>query len=90
MSDIITVLLFCCLDIWITIAGVTDKEFYFSKISSNFDEAVQICGNEGGKIFEPRDASITESVTIYMQREGIESFWLGIHDKAIENTFVYT
>lgn len=75
--------------IWITIEDVTDKEFYFSKNKSNFDEAIQICGNEGGKVFEPRSRSITERVTSYTQTAGIESFWLGIHDKAIEKTFVY-
>jgi len=75
-------------DIWITIANIKDKEFYIGKNKNNFDEAVQICGNEGGKLFEPRDPSITEIVTNYMHAL-TESFWLGIHDKAIDKKFVY-
>merc|ERR1711874_239863 len=38
-------------DIWITIANIKDKEFYIGKDKNNFDEAVQICANEGGKLF---------------------------------------
>ena len=40
-------------------------------------------------MFEPRSQSITERVGDYAHSAGLGIFWLGIHDKAIENTFVY-
>ena len=44
--------------------------------------------NEGGKLFEPRDASENSEVSDNALSIGLEVFWIGIHDPT-EGTFVY-
>ena len=44
--------------------------------------------NEGGKLFEPRDASENSEVSDNAFSIGLDVFWIGIHDPT-EGTFVY-
>ena len=54
-----------------------------------FEGALKFCKDEGGSLFEPRDTSITEILYSLMRAEGIDNFWIGIHDKVNEGHFVY-
>ena len=64
-------------------------EFQFLTNYKSFDDAQSLCINQGGKLFEPRDAKITKDVTDHAKTVRFHSFWLGIHDKTNEGTFVY-
>ena len=66
-----------------------NKEFYLHKNEKTFDEAIEFCTDEGGKLFEGRSETVTETVTSYMEIAGVEGFWLGIHDRDNEGVFVY-
>ena len=43
----------------------------------------------GGILYEPRDQSVMDSVISQAQTENLGEFWIGIHDKDNEGTFVY-
>ena len=55
----------------------------------DFDDAESFCTSQGGKMYEPRDKTIWENVFDYAKKEEIGEFWLGIHDKNEEGTFIY-
>ena len=47
--------------------------------------------NEGGKLFEPRDATENSAVSDYAFNNGLNIFWFGIEDEPVspEGTWVY-
>ena len=47
------------------------------------------CAGKGGKLYEPRNANTMNDVSNQAKARGIGDFWLGIHDKNEEGTFVY-
>ena len=64
-------------------------EYLFRKKQMGFDDAESFCISQGGKMYEPRDKTIWENVFDHAKKEDIGEFWLGIHDKNKEGTFVY-
>ena len=64
-------------------------EFFFTKSEKKFDDAASFCHGKGGILYEPRDKNVMENVLNHTNNGGIMQFWLGIHDKSEEGTFVY-
>ena len=54
-----------------------------------FDDAQTFCNDKGGKMYEPRNENVMKKVLIQAKTEDIGDFWIGIHDKIVEGTFVY-
>ena len=76
------------LDKWI-ILDEADESFLFVRGQYNFEEANSFCTEKGGNLYEPRDSSSYLTIRLYAKTKGIDEFWLGIHDKNEEGTFVY-
>ena len=64
-------------------------EFLFTGSKKSFADAVSFCCNERGKLYEPRDENVWKSVFDHAKLKDIGEFWLGIHDKNEEGSFVY-
>ena len=43
----------------------------------------------GGRLVEPRENGTMTNVTNHAKSVGITKFWLGIHDKNLDGSFVY-
>ena len=55
-------------------------------------EAVKTCKGLGGKLFEPKSASVNKAVLAFARTKGIpigKGIWIGIHDKTNEGKFTY-
>merc|ERR1711974_47232 len=55
-------------------------------------EAVKTCKGLGGKLFEPKSASVNNAVLAFARTKGIpigKGIWIGIHDKTNEGKFTY-
>ena len=82
--------------VW-TSLGEAAGEFMFVNTDNkmDFDDAQSFCTEKGGKLFEPRDANVLEDVINQAKIEfanwgwGSYAFWLGIHDKDEDGTWVY-
>ena len=72
---------------WISLGGM---EFAFDNDGLTSDGAEALCTTIGGKLYEPRDASVMQDVTNQAKTAGINEFWIGINDKDQEGTFVYS
>ena len=72
---------------WISVGGM---EFAFNNDGLTSDGAEALCTTIGGKLYEPRDASVMQDVTNQAKTAGINEFWIGINDKDQEGTFVYS
>ena len=66
-----------------------ENEFSFFDIKYEFDDAEAFCNGIGGMLIEPRDDATMIDVTNHAKSVDITNFWLGIHDKYAEGTFVY-
>ena len=75
---------------WIDLGTSFNDEFFFSTTKGNFMAAESLCAAQGGFLYEPMDSRVLDAVFDYAQRGGHVGFWLGINDKAMENTFVYS
>jgi hypothetical protein len=69
--------------------GGSELEFFFTGVRKNFEDAESFCAGKGGKLYEPRNANMMNDVSNQAKAKGIGDFWLGIHDKNEEGTFVY-
>ena len=69
--------------------GKSELELFITKVKKNFEDAVSFCAGKGGKLYEPRNANTMNDVSNQAIAKGIHRFWLGIHDKNEEGTFVY-
>ena len=72
---------------WISLGGM---EFAFDNDGLTSDGAEALCTTIGGKLYEPRDASVMQDVTNQAKTAGINESWIGINDKDQEGTFVYS
>ena len=54
------------------------RRFYFHTDYHNFDEAIQFCQHEDGKLFEPRSEKDNADVSSAATARGINEFWIGI------------
>ena len=70
---------------------VSNSCILLSSEKTNFDTAVKKCKDQGGKLYEPQSLSHNQMVYALIEEKGLESknFWVGIHDKNTENSFVY-
>ena len=66
-----------------------EYEFSFYDIQFGFDDAEAFCNEIRGRLIEPVDVYMMNNVTDYANMKSIGSFWLGIHDKYDEGTFVF-
>ena len=73
------------LENWKRFDGV-GKQFLFVSDQMENSEAKLFCASLNARLFEPRDQDITKLVINQAKTEGIELFWLGIHNKAFEET----
>jgi hypothetical protein len=69
--------------------GKSELELFITKVKKNFEDAVSFCAGKGGKLYEPRNTNTMIDVSNQAKAKGIGRFWLGIHDKKEEGTFVY-
>ena len=73
---------------WLPIMG-NDADVWFSSQDTNlinFHGVQEICIDLGGRIYEPRDVKVTNSVVAMAEFLGITTFWAGVADVAIEGT----
>ena len=75
------------LESWISLGGM---EFAFYNDGLTSDGAEALCTTIGGKLYEPRDASVLQGVTNQAKTAGIKGFWIGINDVVQEGTFLYS
>ena len=54
-----------------------------------YSQANAYCKNNGGKLFEPKSASINNRVVALARSKGVTLFWIGINDKTTEGRFTY-
>jgi len=68
-----------------------NKEYCFNSNTLIWNDAKAFCMNEGGKLFEPRDATENSAVSDYAFNNGLNIFWFGIEDEPVspEGTWVY-
>ena len=71
------------------VLGNAKYEFSFFGIQYEYDAAEAFCIGMGGKLIEPRDNGTITNVTNHAKTLGITMFWLGIHDKNEDGSFVY-
>ena len=71
--------------------STSNKEYCFNSNTLIWNDAKAFCINEGGKLFEPRDAAENSAVTEYAFNNGLNIFWIGIQDEPVspEGTWVY-
>ena len=69
--------------------GQAEVIFLFVNMKLNFYEAQSYCIGFGGKLYEPRNETVLEDVVIEAREIFNDEFWLGIHDKNEEGTWVY-
>ena len=53
---------------------------------------MKTCKSLGGKLFEPKSASVNKAVLAFARTKGIpigRGIWIGIHDKTNEGKFTY-
>ena len=70
---------------------VSDSCILLSSENADFDTAIEKCKDQGGKLYEPQSLSHNQLVYALIEEKGQEDqpFWIGIHDKDTENSFVY-
>merc|ERR1712029_96165 len=70
---------------------VSESCILLSSEYSDFDTAVEKCKDLDAKLYEPQSLSHNQMVYALIEEKGLESkdFWVGIHDKNTENSFVY-
>jgi len=73
---------------WVKIGN---KEYCFNSNTLIWNDAKAFCMTEGGKLFEPRDATENSEVSEYAFNNGLNIFWFGIEDEPVspEGTWVY-
>ena len=70
---------------------VLDSCILLSSESADFDTAIEKCKDLGGKLYEPQSLFHNQLVYALIEIKGLEGsgFWIGIHDKFTEGSFVY-
>ena len=70
---------------------VSDSCILLSSEYTDFDTAVEKCKDLDAKLYEPQSLSHNQLVYALIEEKGQEDqpFWIGIHDKDTENSFVY-
>ena len=70
---------------------VLDTCILLSSGSADFDTAIKKCEDMDGKLYEPQSLFHNQLVYALIEAKGIQSsgFWIGIHDKFTEGSFVY-
>ena len=71
------------------VLGNGENQFSFFEVHYEFHDAQSFCIEIGGRLFEPTDMNIMINVSDYANAEDIGVFWLGLHDKGDNSTFVY-
>merc|ERR1711953_675998 len=59
--------------------------------ATDFDTAIEKCEDMDGKLYEPQSLFHNQLVYALIEEKGLEGsgFWIGIHDKFTEGSFVY-
>ena len=71
---------------------VLDSCILISSNSVNFDTAIEKCKDLDGKLYEPQTLFHNQLVSALIEEKGLDEvsqFWIGIHDKYTEGSFVY-
>ena len=70
---------------------VFDSCIFLSSEYAEFDNATEKCKDLDGKLYEPQSLFHNQLVSALIEEKGQEgsSFWIGIHDKYTEGSFVY-
>ena len=70
---------------------VSDSCILLSSEYTDFETAVVWCKDLDAKLYEPQSLSHNQLVSALIEAKGQEGsrFWIGIHDKYNENSFVY-
>ena len=70
---------------------VSDSCILLSSEYTDFDTAVEKCKDLDAKLYEPQSLSHNQFVYALIEKIGLEGsdFWIGLHDKHTENSFVY-
>ena len=69
---------------------VLDSCILISSESTNFDNAIEKCEDLDGKLYEPQTLFHNQLVSALIEDDLRDSsFWIGIHDKYTEGSFVY-
>ena len=70
---------------------VLDSCILLSSEEADFDTAIEKCKDLDAKLYEPQSLSHNQMVYALIEEKGLEAkhFWVGIHDKNAENSFVY-
>merc|ERR1712062_717874 len=70
---------------------VSDSCILLSSERTDFDTAIEKCKDLDAKLYEPQSLSHNQMVYALIEEKGQEGyyFWIGIHDKNTENSFVY-
>eukprot|EP00775_Hariotina_reticulata_P007444 gene7444-7654_t len=73
----------------VTLVGAVHKMFFFPKVS--WTEANRICCEEGMKLVQINDDDhAVQLSTAYLNSGGSSSYWIGLNDRAQENSFTWS